>query len=607
MCQAAGGECDGTSAGNIHSLSSAQELARAAGATCTTFVPGVDWTDGSGVCEYVRNAGNDHKCATCSRYGKAGYGSNAWEVFRVFKCTKPATPGTTTTQTVTTTTVPATTARSEPPLQTWTFPLDGFRDGSSTAVVSTGANNGQLTATIHKGASFGPGRDADEGGATKALVLDGVGATPSDGQHMSINGGITVGGGAFSLCAWTKWSTITAWERFADIANGASSNNIGFHASTTSCTLIWYILRDGSSKYLAIRDILKVNTWMHICGTVEDNGTMHVYVDGEEQPCAAGSGACDASTGRGSNGWTPKRLHRKNAFFGRSNWNNPYFKGSISDIMLVDGKALTAADISETLFKSLQVSGACSTLSSLNAVFSFKGRTADGKGFYQSKDGRMHLFYDKSCDGSRNVGGWIFKDFNGREPSTTADEDLDGDGKCIFAGRINSDGSSLEPPKNTNTWRLSCDRAWTNVDLVITNLGGGGGGGGDDLVSTTHYTVTTVTGATNTQTASSSSSATTPAATTTAKSAAKKQCWYNGVCGCYDYSSCTSSEKPFEHLGSSEKCISTYQADCRFDTGSNKAKCPFGFGPQQCNGHGHCWYGFSFSISGNLFLWFLFF
>eukprot|EP00729_Bicosta_minor_P028114 gene28114-12800_t len=152
MCQAAGGECDGTSAGHIQSLASAQELARAAGATCTTFVPDVDWADGSGLCEYVRNAGNDHKCATCSRYGKAGYGSNAWEVFRVFKCTKPATPGTTTTQAVATTTVPATTARSEAPLQTWTFPLDGFRDGSSTAVVSTGANNGQLTATIHKGA-----------------------------------------------------------------------------------------------------------------------------------------------------------------------------------------------------------------------------------------------------------------------------------------------------------------------------------------------------------------------------------------------------------------------------------------------------------------------
>ena len=58
------------------------------------------------MCEYVRNAGNDHNCATCSRYGKAGYGSNAWEVFRVFKCTKPATPGTTTTQAVATTTVP---------------------------------------------------------------------------------------------------------------------------------------------------------------------------------------------------------------------------------------------------------------------------------------------------------------------------------------------------------------------------------------------------------------------------------------------------------------------------------------------------------------------
>ena len=59
---------------------------------------------------------------------------------------------------------------------------------------------------------------------------------------------------------------------------------------------------------------------------------------------------------------------------------------------------------------------------------------------------------------------WIFDE---DAPSTTAAGDLDGDGKCNYKARIAS--SSSEPPPNTNTWRMLCNDAWTDVSLSITD------------------------------------------------------------------------------------------------------------------------------------------
>jgi hypothetical protein len=77
---------------------------------------------------------------------------------------------------------------------------------------------------------------------------------------------------------------------------------------------------------------------------------MKVYVDGVEQACTAGSACVD---GKGANGWTPLRLPRNNAYIGRSNFNsNAYFNGSISDVTIVDGKALTAAAVAVEMVSS---------------------------------------------------------------------------------------------------------------------------------------------------------------------------------------------------------------------------------------------------------------
>eukprot|EP00729_Bicosta_minor_P016928 gene16928-biopygen4483 len=217
---------------------------------------------------------------------------------------------------------------------TWTYPLNVL------PITSTGENNGQLSATVHAGARLGDGKV--EG--TKALQLDGVGRTPTDGQHVSIDGGVTVGGGAFTACAWAKWDEFGDQSRVIDFGNGVGSDNILLYNAWTTNTLQWGIYRGNSYKYVPIGNILQPNTWTHVCGTVSTTGAMAVLVNGVEQKCTSGT-ACDISTGKGSNGHTPIRLLRSNAYIGRSNWdNNAYFAGSISDVALIDGKAVTEAE-----------------------------------------------------------------------------------------------------------------------------------------------------------------------------------------------------------------------------------------------------------------------
>lgn len=207
------------------------------------------------------------------------------------------------------------------------------------------------TRTAAAAAVLGQGRFGEEGGGgPKALAFDGVGTSESDGQHVSIDGGITVGGGAISVCAWAKWSAFGYWSRIVDIGNGASSDNILLANDETTSTLRWHIYRGTTAKYFIIGNILELGKWTHICGTVETTGEMKVYVNGMEQACTDGS-ACNTATGKGTYGHIPNRLLRKNAFIGRSNWgNDAYFSGSIADLTIVDGKALNAAEVADEMY-----------------------------------------------------------------------------------------------------------------------------------------------------------------------------------------------------------------------------------------------------------------
>ena len=119
------------------------------------------------------------------------------------------------------------------------------------------------------------------------------------------------------------------------------------------------------------------------------------------------------------------------------------------------------------------VSGGCnSALGSGTALtYVMQGATASGAPYYKADGASYWLYWDPDCGGSSTGGTarWIMD--NGA-PSTTAASDLDGDGGCTYAARIDSDESS-SPPQGLATWRAvngGCGSDWTDTDVTINPL-----------------------------------------------------------------------------------------------------------------------------------------
>ena len=124
----------------------------------------------------------------------------------------------------------------------------------------------------------------------------------------------------------------------------------------------------------------------------------------------------------------------------------------------VNGEVVCPGDATQYL----AVSGACRA--DLNGAYFKQGTTNDGKPYYKGGAGGGHyIYHDRDCNGG-SVGTmprWIF---DNSKPSTTADEDLDGDGNCFYAARI--DSTFNDPPAGGNTWRMFCD-GWKDVRVTL--------------------------------------------------------------------------------------------------------------------------------------------
>jgi hypothetical protein len=89
---------------------------------------------------------------------------------------------------------------------------------------------------------------------------------------VSIDGGITIGGGAITACAWVEFKTFGDWSRILDVqrhvGNGAYSDNIYLSNRDATNTLGWSIRRGSTYRNVDIGNILELDKWTHVCGTV---------------------------------------------------------------------------------------------------------------------------------------------------------------------------------------------------------------------------------------------------------------------------------------------------------------------------------------------------
>lgn len=124
-----------------------------------------------------------------------------------------------------------------------------------------------------------------------------------------------------------------------------------------------------------------------------------------------------------------------------------------------------------TAQNAITVSGSCNSY--LNGKYVPEGRTKDDREYFKHATKSVYLYHDKDCDGVTTLFGYTVNgidwpnrwSFDDDRPSTTRDEDLDGDDICRDFGYIES--TSTAPPAGPNTWKMYCNDGWIDSTLTL--------------------------------------------------------------------------------------------------------------------------------------------
>jgi len=120
----------------------------------------------------------------------------------------------------------------------------------------------------------------------------------------------------------------------------------------------------------------------------------------------------------------------------------------------------------------LKLAGACDTRLHLDGLsFKLQGSTANGSPYWRAissvGNSAVYIYYDADCDGSKDgTPRWII---DTDKPSLTATKDLDGDMKCEYLARINSEDPTSPPVEGE--WHMECGvgqgKDWRDHYLIL--------------------------------------------------------------------------------------------------------------------------------------------
>jgi DUF1680 family protein len=197
-----------------------------------------------------------------------------------------------------------------------------YQFNETSGTIAADATGGGRTATLAGGTSWVAGRT---GGA---VSLNG-----SDG-HVRLPTGILAGANDFSVAAWVRASTVTAWSRIFDFGTGTGAY-LFLTPRSGSGTARFAITTGGAGGEQVINApaALPANVWTHVAVTLAGNLGV-LYVNGAE---VARNAAITLRPGSlGSTGLN---------YLGRSQYaGDPFLAGQLDDVRIY-GRALSAAEI----------------------------------------------------------------------------------------------------------------------------------------------------------------------------------------------------------------------------------------------------------------------
>ncbi len=166
-------------------------------------------------------------------------------------------------------------------------------------------------------------------------VTLGAGAThTAEGIDLNSAGG-NIGelqmGGAITIATTFTYDSFHTWARIVDFGNGNNADNIVI--GTTALGRIEVDVYRGGSivKEVFANNVYTIGQAFHVALTIEDDGHMKLYVDGE-------------LVAENANGHTPNDVVRTQNYIGQSSWTEANTNGSMNDLVIVD-RALNANEI----------------------------------------------------------------------------------------------------------------------------------------------------------------------------------------------------------------------------------------------------------------------
>ncbi|MEN6306626.1 MAG: LamG-like jellyroll fold domain-containing protein, partial [Anaerohalosphaeraceae bacterium] len=150
-----------------------------------------------------------------------------------------------------------------------------------------------------------------------ALTFDGM------GDHIKLSKSIMTPGPGFSICLWAYPTILKDWIRFIDFGDVHESNFILAcrNPADNKADLVFKSYNgssDGSEVNAA--DAIELNKWQFFAATLDTSGNVKIYKDG----VLVASGKSAALT----------KVNRTRCYIGRSNWDDPYYQGSMDDIRI---------------------------------------------------------------------------------------------------------------------------------------------------------------------------------------------------------------------------------------------------------------------------------
>lgn len=198
-------------------------------------------------------------------------------------------------------------------------------DETSGTTAADATGNGK-TAQLVGGASWTTGKI---GGG---VLLDGVNG------HVKIADDVLAGASAYSVATWVRLDEAPrAWTRVFDIGTGTTASMFLTPRADNGKTRFAVTTNGAGGEQRIDIDMLPTGQWLHLAVTY-GSGTAILYLNGSE-------------VGRNTNVTSEPRQfgnHLRAGFIGRSQYNDPFFKGAIDDFR-VYGKTLTAAEVTALL------------------------------------------------------------------------------------------------------------------------------------------------------------------------------------------------------------------------------------------------------------------